>query len=83
MNANDGFVRITGNNALLCQLAVFHDDVMCAKRDWLGKGINHDSIPQAAVDSFGTRWATTRGERASDDLQLPVCRLHDHYQADQ
>ena len=29
MNVNDGFVRITGNNALLCQLAVFHDDVMC------------------------------------------------------
>jgi hypothetical protein len=27
MNANDGFVRITGNNALLWQLAVFHDDV--------------------------------------------------------
>ena len=27
MNANDGFVRITGNNALVCQLAVFHDDV--------------------------------------------------------
>jgi hypothetical protein len=31
-----------------------------AKRNWLGKRINYDSIPQAAADRIGKRWPTNR-----------------------
>jgi hypothetical protein len=45
--------------------------VRAAKRYWLGKEINHDSIPQAAADNVDQRWATHH------DLpgDSPVCGL--------
>jgi hypothetical protein len=41
------------------------------ERNWLGKGINHDSIPEVAADSLGKRWATTH-EQLKGLSQLPI-----------